>query len=246
MVDPSQAYVDVTVELSPDVTLFPGTILQGRPSIGAGAEIGPSTRLVDTQRGCGRRRRQHGRSKRRRSGPTASSVRSRCSTPAPSLLPGPGRAPSTLLLGATNPDSGDVGGRRIDGARHQEAVRPLLRAGPPRARRGDRGAPRRRARRSERPGLLQRRDAAALRRVGAWLRRLHHADARRHVGDVDQRRDHGAADHDRRGARVRRPSASPRSARSTATPGRTARPRAASRSPRSWSPTCSRPPARSA
>lgn len=53
MVDPSQAYVDVTVELSPDVTLFPGTILQGTTVIGAGAEIGPSTRLVDTKVGAG-------------------------------------------------------------------------------------------------------------------------------------------------------------------------------------------------
>ena len=53
MVDPAQTYVDVTVELSPDVTLFPGTILQGTTVVGPGAEIGPATRLVDYQ---GRRR----------------------------------------------------------------------------------------------------------------------------------------------------------------------------------------------
>src|SRR4249920_1665675 len=53
MVDPAQTYVDVTVDLSPDVTLFPGTILQGVTTIGPGAEIGPSTRLVDTKVGAG-------------------------------------------------------------------------------------------------------------------------------------------------------------------------------------------------
>ena len=53
MVDPAQTYVDVTVDLSPDVTLFPGTILQGATTIGPGAEIGPCTRLVDTKVGAG-------------------------------------------------------------------------------------------------------------------------------------------------------------------------------------------------
>lgn len=47
MVDPSRTYVDATVVLGPDVTLFPGTILQGSCVIGDGAEIGPDTRLVD-------------------------------------------------------------------------------------------------------------------------------------------------------------------------------------------------------
>ncbi len=47
MVDPAQTYVDATVELAPDVTLFPGTILQGATRVGSGAEIGPNTRLVD-------------------------------------------------------------------------------------------------------------------------------------------------------------------------------------------------------
>ncbi len=47
MVDPSNTYVDATVELSSDVTLFPGTILQGRVVVGKRAEIGPDTRLID-------------------------------------------------------------------------------------------------------------------------------------------------------------------------------------------------------
>jgi bifunctional UDP-N-acetylglucosamine pyrophosphorylase/glucosamine-1-phosphate N-acetyltransferase len=47
MVDPANTYLDATVTLGPDVTLFPGTILQGDTVVGAGAEIGPHTRLVD-------------------------------------------------------------------------------------------------------------------------------------------------------------------------------------------------------
>lgn len=55
MLDPERTYVDATVELSPDVTLFPGTILQGATVIGEGCEIGPDTRLVDTTVGPGSR-----------------------------------------------------------------------------------------------------------------------------------------------------------------------------------------------
>jgi bifunctional UDP-N-acetylglucosamine pyrophosphorylase / glucosamine-1-phosphate N-acetyltransferase len=47
MVDPSNTYVDATVELAPDVTLFPGAILQGRTVVGQGAEIGAGCRIVD-------------------------------------------------------------------------------------------------------------------------------------------------------------------------------------------------------
>lgn len=48
MLDPAQTYVDATVKIAADVTLFPGTMLQGRCDIQAGAEIGPNARLVDT------------------------------------------------------------------------------------------------------------------------------------------------------------------------------------------------------
>jgi bifunctional UDP-N-acetylglucosamine pyrophosphorylase/glucosamine-1-phosphate N-acetyltransferase len=47
MVDPEQTYVDVTVQLAPDVTLFPGVVLQGATVVHSGSEIGPGTRLVD-------------------------------------------------------------------------------------------------------------------------------------------------------------------------------------------------------
>jgi len=53
MVDPAQTYVDAAVRLAADVTLFPGTILQGRTVIGEGAHLGPHVRLVDCAVGEG-------------------------------------------------------------------------------------------------------------------------------------------------------------------------------------------------
>lgn len=47
MLDPQQTYVDATVVIGLDVTLYPGTLLQGNTTIGSGSEIGPNTRLVD-------------------------------------------------------------------------------------------------------------------------------------------------------------------------------------------------------
>jgi bifunctional UDP-N-acetylglucosamine pyrophosphorylase/glucosamine-1-phosphate N-acetyltransferase len=47
MLDPRQTFIDVTVQLGRDVTLYPGTILQGRTVVGSGCEIGPDARLVD-------------------------------------------------------------------------------------------------------------------------------------------------------------------------------------------------------
>ena len=45
MVDPDRTYIDTTVRLGTDVTLFPGTILQGTTTIGDGCELGPDVRL---------------------------------------------------------------------------------------------------------------------------------------------------------------------------------------------------------
>jgi len=53
MVDPARTCIDATVELAPDVTLFPGTLLQGRTVVGEGAEIGPDSQLVDCAIGAG-------------------------------------------------------------------------------------------------------------------------------------------------------------------------------------------------
>ncbi len=47
MFDPRQTFIDVTVTLGSDVTLLPGTILQGDTTIGNHCEIGPDSRLID-------------------------------------------------------------------------------------------------------------------------------------------------------------------------------------------------------
>ncbi len=53
MFDPRQTFIDVTVMIGKDVTLLPGTILQGLTVIGDNCEIGPNTRLVDSVVGSG-------------------------------------------------------------------------------------------------------------------------------------------------------------------------------------------------
>jgi bifunctional UDP-N-acetylglucosamine pyrophosphorylase/glucosamine-1-phosphate N-acetyltransferase len=47
MLDPARTYIDATVEFGVDVTLFPGTMLQGNTVVAAGAQLGPDCRLVD-------------------------------------------------------------------------------------------------------------------------------------------------------------------------------------------------------
>lgn len=51
MVDPNRTYLDATVELGTDVTIFPGTILQGTTTIGDGCELGPNVHLDRCQVG---------------------------------------------------------------------------------------------------------------------------------------------------------------------------------------------------
>jgi bifunctional UDP-N-acetylglucosamine pyrophosphorylase/glucosamine-1-phosphate N-acetyltransferase len=48
MTDPGRTYIDVSVELEPDIRILPGTMLEGRTVVGSGSVIGPDTRLVDT------------------------------------------------------------------------------------------------------------------------------------------------------------------------------------------------------
>jgi bifunctional UDP-N-acetylglucosamine pyrophosphorylase/glucosamine-1-phosphate N-acetyltransferase len=47
MFDPRQTFIDIDVQIGQDVSLLPGTVLQGRTVIGSGSEIGPNARLVD-------------------------------------------------------------------------------------------------------------------------------------------------------------------------------------------------------
>lgn len=53
MLDPRQTFIDVTVKIGRDVTLYPGTMLQGDTVVGDACEIGPDTRLVDCAVGSG-------------------------------------------------------------------------------------------------------------------------------------------------------------------------------------------------
>lgn len=55
LVDPSSIYIDATVDIGQDVTLWPGTFLIGRTSVGTGAEIGPEVRISNSVVGDGAR-----------------------------------------------------------------------------------------------------------------------------------------------------------------------------------------------
>ncbi|SEQ93890.1 bifunctional UDP-N-acetylglucosamine diphosphorylase/glucosamine-1-phosphate N-acetyltransferase GlmU [Microlunatus flavus] len=53
VVDPASTWVHASVDLAEDVTLLPGTSLEGATSVAAGATIGPDTTLVDVEVGEG-------------------------------------------------------------------------------------------------------------------------------------------------------------------------------------------------
>jgi len=53
VIDPATTWVDVTVELAPDVVLRPGVQLHGATLVSAAAEIGPDTTLTDVTVGAG-------------------------------------------------------------------------------------------------------------------------------------------------------------------------------------------------
>jgi bifunctional UDP-N-acetylglucosamine pyrophosphorylase/glucosamine-1-phosphate N-acetyltransferase len=55
MTDPEETYLDVSVEVAADVTLFPGVVLEGRTRVQSGAVIGPSVHLLDCLVGAGAR-----------------------------------------------------------------------------------------------------------------------------------------------------------------------------------------------
>ena len=58
MLDPRQTFIDVTVRLGRDITIYPGTVLQGDTDVGDGCDLGPHTQLTDTEVGTGSRVRQ--------------------------------------------------------------------------------------------------------------------------------------------------------------------------------------------
>jgi bifunctional UDP-N-acetylglucosamine pyrophosphorylase/glucosamine-1-phosphate N-acetyltransferase len=49
LLDPETTYIDVDVRVGRDTTIHPLTFLEGTTRIGAGCEIGPSTRIVDSR-----------------------------------------------------------------------------------------------------------------------------------------------------------------------------------------------------
>ncbi len=51
VVDPASTWIHTSVDLAPDVILLPGTSLEGATSVGAGAQIGPDTTLIDVEVG---------------------------------------------------------------------------------------------------------------------------------------------------------------------------------------------------
>ncbi|MEU0565091.1 bifunctional UDP-N-acetylglucosamine diphosphorylase/glucosamine-1-phosphate N-acetyltransferase GlmU [Nonomuraea sp. NPDC005983] len=53
VIDPASTWIDVGVEIEPDVVVHPGTQLHGSTVIEAGAEVGPATTLTDTRVGAG-------------------------------------------------------------------------------------------------------------------------------------------------------------------------------------------------
>ncbi|MDR1833323.1 MAG: bifunctional UDP-N-acetylglucosamine diphosphorylase/glucosamine-1-phosphate N-acetyltransferase GlmU [Propionibacteriaceae bacterium] len=53
ILDPASTWIEADVSLAPDVTLLPGTSLEGATSIATGAVIGPDTTLKDTEVGEG-------------------------------------------------------------------------------------------------------------------------------------------------------------------------------------------------
>ncbi|MFF3331513.1 bifunctional UDP-N-acetylglucosamine diphosphorylase/glucosamine-1-phosphate N-acetyltransferase GlmU [Streptomyces sp. NPDC002888] len=55
VIDPATTWVDVTVTFEQDAVVHPGTQLYGSTHLGEGAEVGPNSRLKDTQVGAGAR-----------------------------------------------------------------------------------------------------------------------------------------------------------------------------------------------
>ena len=53
IIDPATTWIHAGVDIAPDVTILPGTQLQGATSIATGATIGPDTTLVDVEVGEG-------------------------------------------------------------------------------------------------------------------------------------------------------------------------------------------------
>ncbi len=53
LIDPSRTYIGLQVEIGPDTTLYPDCYLEGKTRIGPACEVGPNTRIEDSEVGRG-------------------------------------------------------------------------------------------------------------------------------------------------------------------------------------------------
>jgi bifunctional UDP-N-acetylglucosamine pyrophosphorylase / glucosamine-1-phosphate N-acetyltransferase len=53
VIDPDATWIDAGVEIEPDATIEPGSLLRGATRVGQGAVVGPFTTLIDTHLGSG-------------------------------------------------------------------------------------------------------------------------------------------------------------------------------------------------
>jgi bifunctional UDP-N-acetylglucosamine pyrophosphorylase/glucosamine-1-phosphate N-acetyltransferase len=53
LIDPASTYVDDAVEVGPDTTIYPGSIVEGTTRIGSGCRVGPRAHIVDSTIGDG-------------------------------------------------------------------------------------------------------------------------------------------------------------------------------------------------
>ncbi len=51
MIDPEHTYIDISVKIGRDCTIYPGVVLEGNTSIGEGSTLYPACRIVDSQIG---------------------------------------------------------------------------------------------------------------------------------------------------------------------------------------------------
>ena len=252
MTDPEQTYLDTTVQLEPDVTLLPGVILEGRTSVGAGAVIGPSCHLIDCEVGARRA------ACRTPSPPTWWWARAPSSGPSPCSIPAHGWRPT--------PESGHSS---QEGSRHRRAraSRPRVarrsrksgtngrrRLGRWRSRRhggssSSRARPTPSSPRRSPPASASKLGEANFRefadgeihcRFDASIRGADVFIIQTHCAPVNDSH-HGAAHHDRRRQAGLGPADHRRLPVLRLLPPGPQVDRAASRSPRSSSPTCSRP-----
>ena len=162
----------------------PARSSRGATVVGAGAELGPNTRLVDCVVGAGSRRREHRRPRRRDrrrgrpSGPFA------VLEPGSASLPAPGTGPFYTADSDAESSPRSRDGRMLRG-RMELVTKKRLHLVSGRAnlaaRRGDRRAPGQSSLGDAQPGRVrQRRDALPVRRVRPGHRRVHHPDPRRH------------------------------------------------------------------